>query len=301
MNQSWKAQKERSNPFAISVIRWVALNLGRNHARLLLHPITLYFLFFAPTARKGSLLYLKRVLDHKPTWIDVARHIHTFSATLLDRIFLLTNRFDAFDIEFPAVNLPLHFSKKGSGCILLGSHIGSFEVLRSYAIKKCPLPVKIMMYEEHNPMIIKMFNSLNSEVSDAMINLGERDSFLQVKDSIELGYAVGMLGDRAMGAGKTVKCQLFGDEIELPIAPVQIAASLKVPLILFFGLYLGGNKYQIHFELLAEKIELRRENRLADIQFWTQEYANIIENYLREAPFNWFNFYDYWLDENKHQ
>jgi len=299
MSNSWHSQKERSNPLTIRLIKWIALNLGRPAARLLLYPITFYFLIFATEQRQASLLYLNRILNRKPSYMDVAKHIHCFASTILDRVYLLTGQFEKLDILFPEENMPLKFSQQGKGCILLGSHIGSFEVLRSYGVRKCPLPIKILMYEGHNPMIVKVLYALNSNISEMVIPLGAPDSLLQVKDAVDAGSAVGMLGDRIMemDSNKTGHCILLGKEIELPVAPILIAASLKVPLIAFFGIYLGGNQYQIHFELLSEKITLDRNNRQQDLDYWLQQYANIIEKHIKKSPFNWFNFYDYWQEQ----
>lgn len=302
MNTQWQAQKERSTPLAVKTIIWIALHLGRPVARLILYPITGYFLLFAPKQRRASLNYLKRVLNRKPTWLDAAKHIYYFSATLLDRVYLITGQFEKLEISFPAENMPLNYSQNGIGCLLLGSHVGSFEVLRSYAIKKCPLPIKILMYEGQTPMIIKIFHSLNPDVANTLIPLdGSPNSLIKVKEAIDTGHAVGLLGDRVMAEGqeKTVRCLLLGEEVELPSAPILIAASLKVPLIVFFGIYHGGNRYQIHFELLAEEITLTRNNRQQDIQMWAQKYADILEKQIRATPYNWFNFYDYWQDEQR--
>lgn len=300
MSSNWQTQRERSTPLALHTIRWIALHLGRPVARLLLYPISLYFLLFAPRQRRASLNYLERALDRKVNWLDVARHIHCFASTILDRVYLITAQFDRLEIQFPPENMPLSYSQNGTGCLLLGSHLGSFEVLRSYAVKKCPLPIKILMYEGQTPMIVQIFNALNPKVAETMMTLNDSPaSLLQVKEAIDSGHAVGMLGDRIMQEGKekTVRCTLLGDDIELPAAPILIASTLKVPLIAFFGIYHGGNRYQIHFELLAEEIILGRKTRQQDMERYAQQYADILEKHIRNTPYNWFNFYDYWQDE----
>ncbi|MCK5353918.1 MAG: lipid A biosynthesis acyltransferase, partial [Methyloprofundus sp.] len=128
MTKEWQESKERSTPFTLLLIRWIALHLGRPAARSLLYPITLYFLLFAAPQRKASQQYLAKVLKHKVTWLDSARHIHAFASTILDRVYLLTGQFSKLHIIFPDKNMPLKYNKKGVGCLLLGSHIGSFEV-----------------------------------------------------------------------------------------------------------------------------------------------------------------------------
>lgn len=300
MTQSWQDHKEYSTPLALKSIRWIALNLGRPTARLLLYPITFYYLVFASSQRRSSKRYLARILQRQATHFEVSKHFHYFASTILDRVYLITGQFEKLDITFPPKNLPLIYSQQGTGCILLGSHLGSFEVLRSYAIKKkCPVPIKILMYQGQSPMLVKILNLLNPHLSDMIIPIGAPDSLLQVKDAIDAGNAVGILGDRIMNEKKekTVECKLLGDTVALPTAPILIANSLNVPVILFFGIYKGGNRYQLHFELLAESIQLSRENRQKDIQYWMQQYANMLEAQIKAAPFNWFNFYDYWREE----
>ena len=69
---------------------------------------------------------------------------------------------------------------------------------------------------------------------------------------------------------------------------------MHCPIILFFGLYRGGNRYEIHFEKLFEGVTLNRDRRAAEIQNWTQRYVDRLEHYTRLAPYNWFNFYPFW-------
>jgi predicted LPLAT superfamily acyltransferase/predicted hotdog family 3-hydroxylacyl-ACP dehydratase len=304
MTSDWQSHQEYSTPLAVKTIRWIALHLGRPVARGFLYPITLYYLIFAKQQRRASWLYLTRVLKRKPRWLDVAKHIHCFAATILDRVYLITGQFDKLQITFPAINMPLQFSRAGMGCILLGSHVGSFEVLRSYAVKKCPLPIKILMHEGQTPIVMQALNALNPSIAETIIPLSDgENSLLKVKDAVEKGYAVGMLGDRVSGDAKekTVTCQLLGAPVQIPVAPIIIAASLKVPLIVFFGLYLGGNRYEIHFELLAEQIKLSRHKRQQEIQEWAQKYITLLEQKILAKPYNWFNFYDYWRDQAHQQ
>lgn len=297
MTKHWQDNKERSTPLALKAIRWIALHLGRPFARALLYPITGYYLLFAKPQRQASLEYLTRILKRQATWLDSAKHIHTFAATILDRVYLLTGQFEKLDITFPAENVPRTYSKNGIGCLLLGSHIGSFEVLRSYAVSNSPLPIKILMYEHQSPMIVQVLNALNSDVANTLITLdGSPSGLIKVKEAIDSGITVGLLGDRILGESreKTVICTLLGEPVRMSAAPILMASALKVPLIVFFGIYLGSNRYKIHFELLAEEVILNRKTRQQDIQAYTQKYVDILEKQMLETPYNWFNFYDYW-------
>jgi predicted LPLAT superfamily acyltransferase len=120
------------------------------------------------------------------------------------------------------------------------------------------------------------------------------DTLLTVKESLDAGFFVGTLGDRVSNDGKTARCQFLGRSAAFPVGPIVLAAMTHRPVILFFGLYRGGNRYEIYFEHFADEIALDRDRRAEEIQLWMQRYAQRLEYYARLAPYNWFNFYPYW-------
>src|SRR5947209_15828893 len=56
----WVGLQERGTPASLEVIAWIAERVGRRVARLLLYPITLYFMTTAHAARRASYEFLKR-------------------------------------------------------------------------------------------------------------------------------------------------------------------------------------------------------------------------------------------------
>lgn len=297
MSKGWFEQKERGSPFLIRTILWIARHLGRTPARLLLYPITLYFLLFAARARRGSALYLRRIHGRPASFLEVARHIHTFAATILDRVYFLTGRFELFDIRLHGLEQVMQYADADRGCLLLGSHLGSFEVLRAIAVEQKKVRVKVLMYPAHNEFITNLLNTLNPDIADTVIPLGGPESLLKVKDALDEGIMVGMLGDRVAESDKVVRCDFLGGEIDFPAGPMLLALTLRAPVVLVFGLYRGGNRYDLHFELLSEGLEVKRSEREAALEHWTRRYAERLEARVKDAPYNWFNFYDYWQDE----
>jgi len=297
MSKGWFEQKERGSPFLIRTILWIARHMGRAPARLLLYPITFYFLLFAGKARRGSTLYLKRLHGKSPSLWQVARHIHTFAATILDRVYFLTGRFELFDIRLHGLEQVMHYAESGTGCLLLGSHLGSFEVLRAIAVEQKKVQVRVLMYPSHNEYITNLLNALNPGIAETVIPLGRPDSLIRVKESLDEGMMVGMLGDRVAESDKVVSCDFLGDRVDFPAGPMLLATALKAPVVMVFGLYRGGNRYDLHFELLTEGGEVPRGEREAAIEQWTHRYAERLEAKVREAPYNWFNFYDYWQED----
>jgi predicted LPLAT superfamily acyltransferase len=289
----WTARPERSNALTLRAITWVALTLGRPLARLLLYPICLYFLVFSASARSASRDYLRHALGREPGLADAFRHYHVFAAVTLDRLYLLRGEIDRFEIGVHGAELVAEMIATGQGCVLLGAHIGSFEVVRT-AGRARGFKVNMVMYEENARKTGEIFERVAPELKAEIIGLGKVDSILKVEAALARGEIVGLLADRTIKGGGTVACSFFGHEAQFPAGPIRIAAMLKRPIALMFGLYRGGNRYEVHFERLAGVDELAGPAREPMIESLLQRYAGRLEHYCRLAPYNWLNFYDFW-------
>ncbi len=278
----------------LRTIHWVAVALGRKTARLLLYPITLYFLLTARRQRRISYEYLKRLRGTRAHWWQVFHHFHCFAATILDRVYLLRGEFARFDVTLHNREVLHRQVASGHGCILLGSHLGSFEVLRTLGVTHQELPLRVLMDVEHNENLTRFLDALNPDIARTVIVPDRPDTLLRVKESLDAGFLIGTLGDRPTSDGKTVQCHFLGAPATFPAGPILLAAMMHCPIILFFGLYRGGNRYEIHFEQLADELRLEREQRADEIRRWTQRYVDRLEYYTRLAPDNWFNFYPFW-------
>jgi predicted LPLAT superfamily acyltransferase len=290
----WATLPERGTPTSLRVIAWIAAHIGRWGARLLLYPITLYFVITARSARRTSYEYLKRLRGESARWWHVFRHFHCFAATILDRVYLLRGDFERFGITVHGKEIVHRQIESRKGSILLGSHLGSFELLRALGVMQRSFSLKVLMDPLHNQNITRLFDALNREIAATVIAPDRPDTLIRVKESLDAGCFVGMLGDRVSGGDKTTQCQFLNAPATFPAGPVLLAAMMRCPVILFFGLYRGGNRYEIYFEHFADEIDLDRVRRAENIQLWMQRYAKRLEHYSRLAPYNWFNFYPFW-------
>ncbi|MDB5804358.1 MAG: Acyl-CoA synthetase [Betaproteobacteria bacterium] len=295
----WASRPERSNTVALGFMAWVALNIGRAPARWLLPPISLYFMLFAPKVRAASREFLTVALGRAPTTRDYYRHIHTFACTILDRVFLLNDQFHRFEVTVYGRELMDEILESGSGCFLLGSHLGSFEVLRTLARTSKNLNVSLVMYERNALKVNAVLNAINPNLAMDVIGLGNTDSMLRVQEALSQGRFVGMLGDRNFANEGVVPCTFFGRTTHCPVGPFRMAVMLKRPMVLMAGLYRGGNKYDLHFELLPSPADAPRAERAGAIERSLQAYVNRLEHYCRLAPYNWFNYYDFWGQGNE--
>lgn len=290
----WATRPERSNYATLRLMTWISLRLGRPAGRVVLSLIAAYFLLLAPKARRASRDWLVHALGRKPSAGDLFRHFFGFAATIHDRVYLVNERFDLFDIRVHGGELVEDAVARGEGVFLMGAHMGSFEVMRAIARRQPGMRVAMVMYEDNARKINDTLAAINPAARPDIIPLGKLDSMLQVKERLDDGSLVGILADRSLGDEPGQAVDFLGEAADFPLGPWRIAAMLRRPVVLMVGLYRGGNRYDVHFEHIADFSAATRDNRARLQHEAVERYAARLAHYARLAPYNWFNFFDFW-------
>jgi predicted LPLAT superfamily acyltransferase len=185
---------------------------------------------------------------------------------------------------------------RGRGVLLLGAHIGSFEVLRTLGEKRPGVRVTVVMDRLQTQQMNELLHALNPKIAANVIDAGgdPAELALAMHAAAQEGALIGLLADRARPGEAVHAAEFFGAAADFPTAPYLIASLLQLPVVLCFGLYRGGNRYDLYFETFAEEIRLVRSERAAQLGAWAQRFASRLEHYTRLAPYNWFNLYDFW-------
>jgi len=291
---SWTQHDERGSLLMLRLMAWIGLNLGRRIARSLLYPICLYFYFMVPQARRASRLYLSRVLESQASTRHILKHFHCFASTILDRIYLLNNRSELFNLHIQSDDQARTHRPDGQGTLMFGAHLGSFEALRAIGHQSPNTPsVALLMYEANARKMSQIMSAINPNLTQEIISLGEIDSMLHVQTRIAQGAVIGMLADRTFQNDAVRWLPFLGEPAPFPLGPFRLAALLRRPLMLMNAVYQGGNQYQAHFELLYDFSipGLNRQEAIAQAQ---EQYAARLEYFCRRYPYNWFNFFDFW-------
>jgi predicted LPLAT superfamily acyltransferase len=299
MTQAWEKQRERGSPFMTRLLVWIALNCGRSVARLFLYPTVAWFLCTSGPARRASRNALRRLLGREPGLRDVAKNFFWFASCSVDRLYLLSERRNQFEIVAHRPADVAALTASGRGAILLTSHLGGFEPIRALGIHDRQLPLSILLDRKLGEMVMTLLERVNPGLTLQVIDASLRgpELVLQLKEALQAGRLVGMGAERALADERAFDVEFFGGKARFRESPWIFAAALGVPVIIGFGLYRGGNRYDAYFELFSEKVTATRATRQADLFAYAQRYAERLEHYARLAPYNWFNFYDYWNDE----
>ncbi|MEO5696057.1 MAG: acyl-CoA synthetase [Burkholderiaceae bacterium] len=304
----WTDQPERSNLHALRAMRWIAMTAGRSAARCVLHPVTLYYLLVNARARRESARYLGRALQRPARWIDIYRHLHHFAATVLDRVYFLQGRFDAFDVSThggDVIDPPL---ARGEGVMLVGAHLGSFEALRATAQGR-GARVAMLMYEDNARLINATLAAVAPQAQLHTIALGRPGAMLSLRAWLDAGGVAGLLADRTLTTAgargtahrpRTVWFDFLGEPARFSDGPFRLAAALRRQVVFMAGLYQGGRRYELRFVQLADfRAAVDADPASVDerVHEALQRYVELLESLCRESPYNWFNFFDFWAPD----
>ena len=288
---AWRLVPERGSlPLIRAMVRVSAL-LGRGPSRVLLRCVAAYFFLAGGKARRASIEFLTRAMGRAPTNGEVFRHFFTFATTVHDRIFLLRDRFDLFDVEVHGAEL---FGP--GGALLMGAHFGSFEALRACGRGMGQRRVAMAMYEENARKVTSVLAAISPNATTDIIGLGRMEAMLEVRQRLEEGVLVGVLADRTLGEEPTLAVDFLGAPARFPTGPMRMAAVLRQRVVFMAGVHLGGNRYDVRFEPLLDFSQVTDDpaKRTEQVNEAVRAYAARLEHHARAAPFNWFNFFDFW-------
>lgn len=298
----WASVAERGSLFAIRLIVGLVRTVGTRSLGWLLAPIAFYFSLFASSARTASTDYLRRIRrskgdDSEPGFLDSYRHIHAFSTNLLDSLALWSSAMDDFDVEIHGREHMMPLIEAKTGAMLVGAHLGNFDVLRVLA-READIPVNVLMYSVNAEQINRAFEALDPNSKVRIISLGSQsvNTSLEIRRCIDRGEFVAVLADRLNPTARerVGYATFLGEPAAFPKGPLLLASLLRIPVIMTVALRRGPGQYDLHLHTLADGSPVPPSERPKVIQQQLEDYARLLEKYCLEAPLQWFNFYDFW-------
>jgi predicted LPLAT superfamily acyltransferase len=172
--------------------------------------------------------------------------------------------------------------------------------LRVLSEKRPDVRTRVVIDIGQNPALSKILNALNPELARSIINARQdgMKTALAIKEALDEKSLVTLLVERARPGNPVVVADFLGQPAPFPTSPWQLAAVLRSPVVLCFGFYRGGNRYDLHFEHFDDTVKIERGDRTASLTRTAQRFADRLTHYARLAPYNWFNFYDFWQHQD---
>ena len=305
-NPNWKQVTERGSRLGLRVVVGCYRLFGRPLAVALTHTVTTYFFLTDRKGRQASRSYLERIhqkaITEKkhslpPTLVNIFHHYQAFALSILDRLIFWLGDSDHFDFQVEGGDVLGNIRATGRGAIFVGAHLGNFDALRMLATEH-QVRVNVVMYTQHAPRINSVLAELSPDTDLHVIHYDPASvgSVFEIRACIERGEMVAILADRCDPTERTCSVPFLGAKAHFPQSPFLLAKLLRCPLVFMLGLRTGARRYRIVTEVLAEPAAGARASKENDICDQVAQYATYLENYCSEAPYQWFNFFDFWRE-----
>ncbi|MCL2447917.1 MAG: hypothetical protein FWD17_03110 [Polyangiaceae bacterium] len=291
---TWLNVAERGSALGIAFFVWLSTAFGRAPARLVLRVVVFYYVVFHASLRRVSADYWRRVRG-SAGFGRVYGHVLRFAEAALDRAFIVSGKHRYFRVTRHGNEHLERLRAARRGAILVGAHVGSFEAMRVNGDLE-GFRINILGYFKNARMLNAALEKLDPSASARFIAIepSQVDFVMRVKERIDRGECVAVMGDRVGLDRRAATVDFFGAEAQFPTGPYLLAAILKCPIYLTFGLYRAPDRYELYCEPFDLEPKVSREDRDEALRAYAQRFASRLEHYVGLAPDNWFNFYDFW-------
>lgn len=302
-NTHWASLGETTFVTGVWLLYAVHRLLGRAVFRALLAPVLWVHWLSRPALRAASLGYLRRLhavqpglFAHGPGWREGLRHVGLFADTLLDKLLAIAGRYPLERVrEQGLAQLQPHL-QAGRGGIFVTAHLGCLELCRVLGQRRAQLNLLVLVHTRHAQAFNRILRRLDPQSVVQLLEVGEFGpaTALKLQEHVQAGGWVAIAGDRVpLHSAQVAWVDFLGQPAPFPVGAYVLAALLRCPLLLLACVH-EGRGYTLHFETLAERVELPRGRRAAALQAHAQVFAHALQRLLLRSPYDWFNFFPFW-------
>ncbi len=302
----WVRMAESGSILALRAMARFYRFCGRRASLVLLYPVAAYFFLRDGAARRASRNYLavlyacpegRARFRRSPDWRDSFRQFYEFAINIFDRMVGWGGAVDTLPFRQRGSEQLFELIRERRGAVLVGSHVGSFDMLRLIG-DRYRLHVNVLMFTRHAERINRFFAELDPNSNVRVIELDPHSvrTAFAIKECIDRGELVGILADRTdpSGRGHPVQTTFLGRPAHFPLSPFLLAVTLRCPLIFS----ICGRGPDGAYEAIAESLwsgeivpRREREKRAREL---LEAYVRLLEYHCVRTPYQWFNFYDFW-------
>lgn len=255
-----------------------------------------FFLFF-PSRVAISVRFYQALFPNRSwtyhiwcTW----RQYHNFIYIFLDR-FLLQ---DFGDISYTSEGWEYleEAVKNKTGGIILMSHMGNWEIA-AHLLKRKLEGIRLLLYMgiRHKEQIERMQKDSLSHSGIRIIALnqdgGSPFDIVEGLEFLKEGGLVSLAGDIIWsGDQRIIPVRFLDHEVYLPETPHIFALLSGVPLFIFFSFRTGKKHYHCTITKPKYVKAASRFERKEVIRRSAQEYADVLDQTLRQYPLQWYHF-----------
>ena len=301
----WSSLRERGVQWGPAALAFVYRVFGRRVCLIVLWPVIVYFYLSGRVQRNASRGYLQRIWrvnrwPGKPGHWQSLQHFFAFGSAMLDKLASWIGHIPRESIEGLDGSAFDEMRADPAGALILSAHIGNVEIVRALAARHQKRQINVIIHTgqaENFNRLITRFAPHSSVRLIAAAEVGVATAMF-LSAAVERGEWVVIMGDRTPvnGTGRTLTIPFLGAPAQFPLGPFLLINALKCQTYLLMC-YKRSGRYRIRFSRFTQAGPSTRGEKGGVLQALAQKYALVLEEVLREAPLQWFNFYDYWGEQ----
>lgn len=301
--------------WTLFLMRW----LPKPFIYFIVYFATFFFYIFAKYQRENALLFQRRLFSFSngvvPKKISPYRQLLSFSMGVVEKMYgwLGETEKQSTPITYydDDVKTLVNLLENKKGAILIASHLGNVELLRSLSFfgktaTGGPIPVTIIAEidaaEVYNTMLRSINPAWNVNLVNAEdINIGTIES---LQNCLDGGGLVVYTGDRVnrKKSGKkearVIKKDFLGQQASFPYGVFLLTTLLNSPAFFVFGIRKKICTLHPAYDMFVERVKtpLNSSKRARDstVQELCGEYVETLQRYCLRYPYQWHNFYNFW-------
>jgi len=298
VKRPWTARSIGS-AFQHSIFYAVIRFAGRYGAYALLVFVVAWYVLFRAVVRQRASFYLNRRFPGRNPLqriLDCYRLCLSLGKVLVDRavVGILGSKELTCSLEDREL---LHgLLAEGKGLILVTAHVGSWQ-LGMASLVQLQTPVSLLIHRDQGDVDRHFFEHGDQappyRIIDPLGYLGGTLEMLQVMKQKEV---LCIMGDRIMGGeGSNLSVAFLGGEISVPFSPYKLASATGAPIAVIFPHTDGRNGYALKVAgVIWVPGNLGRSP--AAYKTFAEQYVQALEGFVRDYPYQFFNFFDMWAD-----
>lgn len=300
----WAALRERGARWGLRLTAALYRRLGPGPALALVSPAVLYFHLSGRVQREASRRYLGRALGRPPSRLDCFRHALDFAARALETFGAWSGAISSAALEVETPEALAAMSADPRGRLLVVSHHGNAELSRALMVPALRRRLTILVHTRHAENYNRLLRQFSPDAAGRTIQVTEigPDTAIELRERIERGEWIAIAGDRVpvLSEGRTVEVPFLGDMAPFSQGPWILAALLACPVALLFCRRTERKSWRLSLEPFSDgPLDLPRKGREAALREAAARYAERLERECRRAPWQWYNFFDFWSQEEK--
>jgi predicted LPLAT superfamily acyltransferase len=288
--------KSKGTVLGYKIFVFFIKKVGIKSAYLILCFVASYYFFFLKKSNASIFYYFRKRLGYSyfKSKRMVFNSYYTFGQTIIDKIAIGAGLKSKFTYEHDGREILIKLLEEKKGGVLISAHMGNFEIAEHFFSEiDVNFQINLVTTDLEHSTIKNYLESITQKPSIKFILISEDLSHIfEINAALAKNELVCFTGDRYFEGVKSLSNQLLGQEALFPAGPFLIASRLKVPVVFVYVM----KEPNLHYHLYTREAKVKHRDETGLLR----EYVESVEKMISEYPLQWFNYFDFWNQLDKH-